>query len=112
MTRKARLFFPVLGLAFSLACGACGARGARPAPPRPTAPSPAPPPAGPAAPTAPETPSEDESPIPISKEDPTWGSRDAFVTMVQFSDFECPFCARVVPTLEKVREAYGRSDLR
>jgi protein-disulfide isomerase len=111
MTRKARLFFPPLVLALSLACGAL-ACGARPAPPPAPAPLPAPPPAAAPAPQGPDTPAEEESPIPISKDNPSWGSRDAFVTIVQFSDFECPFCARVVPTLEKVREEYGRTDLR
>ncbi|HJL28256.1 MAG TPA: thioredoxin domain-containing protein, partial [Polyangiaceae bacterium LLY-WYZ-15_(1-7)] len=30
----------------------------------------------------------------------------ALVTIVQFSDFECPFCGRVTPTLERLLEAY------
>ena len=29
------------------------------------------------------------------------------VTIVEFSDYQCPFCARVNPTLAKVRETYG-----
>ena len=29
------------------------------------------------------------------------------MTLVEFSDFECPFCQRVAPTLKKVRETYG-----
>ncbi len=35
------------------------------------------------------------------------GPAGAPVTIVEFSDFECPFCGRVEPTLKKVRETYG-----
>ncbi len=35
------------------------------------------------------------------------GSADALVTIVEFSEFQCPFCARVGPTLAQVVERYG-----
>ena len=35
------------------------------------------------------------------------GPSDAPVTIVEFSDFECPFCARVLPALEQVKRHYG-----
>jgi protein-disulfide isomerase len=38
---------------------------------------------------------------------PQRGASDALVTIVVFSDFQCPFCSRVVPTLEQVMERYG-----
>ncbi len=38
---------------------------------------------------------------------PTRGADGAAVTIVEFSDFECPFCFRVVPTLERILEEYG-----
>lgn len=38
---------------------------------------------------------------------PVKGPADAPVTIVEISDFQCPFCARVVPTLEKVEQVYG-----
>lgn len=38
---------------------------------------------------------------------PIKGPKDAWVTIVEVSDFQCPFCNRVGPTLEQVREKYG-----
>ncbi len=38
---------------------------------------------------------------------PTKGAESAPVTIVEFSDFECPFCQRVNPTMERVIEEYG-----
>lgn len=51
--------------------------------------------------------SDSASPIPVSSDDPTWGNRDALVTVVVFSDFQCPFCRRLEPTLEEVKRRYG-----
>ena len=38
---------------------------------------------------------------------PAKGPEDAPVTIVEFSDFECPYCARVNPALQQVMEKYG-----
>lgn len=45
--------------------------------------------------------------VDISPDDPTQGSPDAPVTLVEYSDFQCPFCAQVVPTLKRVQQTYG-----
>ena len=45
--------------------------------------------------------------VPVSAGDPSLGSQSAPVTIVEFSDFQCPFCQRVAPTLKQVRDAYG-----
>ncbi len=42
-----------------------------------------------------------------TKGSPAIGPETAPVTIVEFSDFQCPFCGRVSPTLKKVKEEYG-----
>src|SRR5262245_31636345 len=38
---------------------------------------------------------------------PVKGSRSALVTLVAFSDYECPFCAHANATVEQLQKAYG-----
>jgi protein-disulfide isomerase len=38
---------------------------------------------------------------------PSKGPEDAPVTIVEFSDFQCPYCRLVLPALEQVEEAFG-----
>jgi protein-disulfide isomerase len=37
---------------------------------------------------------------------PSFGPADALVTVIEFSDFQCPFCNRVGPTLKQIKEKY------
>lgn len=39
--------------------------------------------------------------------DPVMGPASAPVTIIEFSDFQCPFCDRVQPELKQVRAQYG-----
>ncbi len=38
---------------------------------------------------------------------PARGAADPLVTIVTFSEFQCPFCARVSPTMERILATYG-----
>jgi protein-disulfide isomerase len=45
--------------------------------------------------------------VELRPDDPIKGNPRAPVTVVLFSDFQCPYCARVEPTLKQVEAAYG-----
>ncbi len=67
-----------------------------------------------AAPTVvPEVAAEDPTPVPTvappvdEKTDHIRGGKNAKVTLVEFSDFECPFCQRFYPTLKAMEEKFG-----
>ncbi len=51
-------------------------------------------------------------PIPVTAADPSWGDRNAPVTLVAFSDLQCPFCGKAALTLEQLKQDYGPSKLR
>jgi protein-disulfide isomerase len=65
-------------------------------------------PVAPPRPDAPET----DAKVPIGADDAVRGSRLAPVTMVVFSDFQCPFCAKLETTISKLRTEYGDETLR
>jgi thiol-disulfide isomerase/thioredoxin len=43
---------------------------------------------------------------------PTWGNSKAPVTIVEFSDFQCPFCSRAIPTVDQLKKEYGPDKIR
>src|SRR5262249_38999493 len=46
--------------------------------------------------------------IELTGKEPQRGSNDALVTIVEISDFECPFCGRVTPTMKQIEDKYGK----
>ncbi len=82
------------------------ATAAAPTVPPPVLPTPAPP--MPPTPTRPRIDDPDRLYVVRDNPDaPAQGPASAPVTIQCFSDFQCPFCGRVNPTLERLRERYG-----
>lgn len=50
--------------------------------------------------------------VPVGSQDTSSGSPSALVTLVEFTDLQCPFCARAQTTLDELRTSYPSSDLR
>lgn len=76
------------------AIGAIGAPAAPTPPSVPTAAAPQAPPAGDVKPVDPQV-------------DHIRGNPDAAVSVIEYSDFECPFCARNHPTMQQIVDTYG-----
>jgi protein-disulfide isomerase len=59
-------------------------------------------------PSAPEAPAQAYRKVDVPADAPSFGPKDAKVTIVEWSDFECPFCGRVGPTLKQIKETYPK----
>jgi protein-disulfide isomerase len=46
--------------------------------------------------------------VTVSKTDTCKGPETAKVTIVEYSEFQCPFCSRVVPTMKQLMDAYPK----
>ena len=44
---------------------------------------------------------------PINESDTVFGNPEAKVVLIEYTDFECPFCARHYGTVQKIKENYG-----
>lgn len=45
--------------------------------------------------------------VPVSDADHARGRADASVTLVEYGDYECPFCGKAYPVVEQIREDFG-----
>lgn len=61
----------------------------------------------PAAPSAPAPTAEAKDVPPVDSRDYVRGDRNAPISVIEYSDFECPFCARHHPTMKALMEQYG-----
>jgi protein-disulfide isomerase len=52
------------------------------------------------------------SDVAVESDDPSMGSEDAPVTIIEFGDFECPFCARFAQTIKQAIDSYSSDQVR
>jgi NhaA family Na+:H+ antiporter len=45
--------------------------------------------------------------VPVSDRDHVLGPNDAPVTLLEYGDYECPYCRQVVPVIQELRERFG-----
>jgi protein-disulfide isomerase len=46
-------------------------------------------------------------PSPVSEHDHVDGPADAPITLIEYGDYECPFCVKAYPVLESVRQTFS-----
>ncbi|MCB9756195.1 MAG: thioredoxin domain-containing protein [Myxococcales bacterium] len=44
--------------------------------------------------------------VDLRGDEPSMGPEDALITVIEFSDFQCPYCARATPSLKEAMDAY------
>jgi protein-disulfide isomerase len=60
-----------------------------------------------AAPQGDQEPSAPIKDVSLKADDHIKGEKGAKVTIIEYSDFQCPFCGRAEPTIAKILETYG-----
>ncbi|MCA9527555.1 MAG: thioredoxin domain-containing protein, partial [Myxococcales bacterium] len=45
--------------------------------------------------------------IPVGEKTYVKGGKEPLVTIIEFSEFQCPFCSRVLPTTKQILDTYG-----
>ncbi len=64
------------------------------------------PPSAPSVPPAPDAPAAAKDVPPVTDKDHVRGNANAKVTVIEYSDFECPFCKRHAPTMQSLYDTY------
>jgi protein-disulfide isomerase len=47
--------------------------------------------------------------VPVSADDHSIGPTDALLTLVEYGDYECPYCGQAFPIVEQIRHAFDDS---
>ncbi len=61
------------------------------------------------APPAPAAPAAQFAKVDVPADSPSFGPATAKVTIVEWSDFQCPYCSRAVPVIKQIKDTYKDS---
>lgn len=53
---------------------------------------------------------EQDQPVaipPVTDDESIWGTKDAPIVLVEYSDFECPYCSNHAETIDQIKDVYG-----